>query len=147
MKKFDPVDEYCREWVRWCETRNMYVAPGSTNILARLQPSKVGQAPNGRNSADMMFFDIAVKVLASMPRHAIAFPAFADYYMGHKQIIIRRDPIKRTAANLGIGQRTYYDHVKRFAAAAYRMSFDIKTAHLALSAMAEIAGAREQYQD
>lgn len=127
MKKRDPVAEYCYEWVRWCETRRFYIRSSSSGILARLQPSKVGREPNARNHPDMQYFNMAIHTLADMGKWAAKFKAFDAYYRGDGEVV------KRIADQLGIGRRTYYDHVKSFADAAYKMADSIKTAHEAMS--------------
>lgn len=123
MKKRDPIAEYCQEWVRWCDTRAFYVRPATNGVLGRLQPSKVGTEPNARNSPDMPYFNMAVYTLADMAKWKAKFAAFYAHYLGTPEVA------KRAADQLGIGRRTYYDHIKSFSAAAYRLSGSIKKAH------------------
>lgn len=122
-KNYDELHELCIDWVRWCETRRFYMKPPSQGILARLQPSKAGKEPNARNHADMQYFNMAIHTLADMPDHKQTWAAFKLHYLGPKQVV------KRTAAELGIGRQTYYDHIKRFAKAALSMSHSLKRAH------------------
>lgn len=126
-KKYDEVHELCIDWVRWCQTRRFYLKPATQGILARLQPSKVGQEPNARNHPDMQYFNMAIHTLADMPCHKTIWAAFQQYYLGPNQVA------KRTAAELGIGRQTYYDHVKRFSKAAHSMSLSLKRAHEEMS--------------
>lgn len=126
-REYDHVAEYCIEWVRWCETRKFYIRPVAKNILARMQPSKTKLPPNARNHADMTYFNMAIHTMADMPKHKAEWEAFKKYYLGDAEVA------KRAAADLGIGRRTYYDHVKRFAHAAYAMSHSIKRVHEAMS--------------
>lgn len=120
MKKRDPIAEYCQEWVRWCDTRRLYIRPPTKSLLARLQPSKTGVEPNARNHADMQYFNMAVHTLSEMKKWQREWPAFYVHYMGPGQVV------KVTAADLGIGVRTYYDHITRFSRAAYTMAQSIK---------------------
>lgn len=120
MKKRDPIAEYCQDWVRWCETRRFYAQPPAKSALAKLQPSKSGTEPNARNHADMQYFNMAVHTLADMPKWKKSGRAFLAYYVGPAQVA------KRTADELGMGKRTYYDHVTRFSAAAFSLAASIK---------------------
>lgn len=129
MKNRDPIAEYCQEWVRWSQTRTFYIRPPAKSLLARMQPSKSsGVEPNARNHPDMQFFNMAIHTLADMPRWRTEWASFKAHYCGAGQVV------KRTAADLGIGVRTYYDHVKRFSKASYSMAESIKRVHEQLHA-------------
>jgi hypothetical protein len=120
MKKYDPIAEYCKEWVRWLQTRRFYGPRPARSTLARLQPSKsAGQEPNARNHPGMQYFNMAIHTLADMPEWKREWPAFQAHYLGAGL------PAKTAADNLGIGRRTYYDHIKRFSDAAYSMAHSI----------------------
>jgi hypothetical protein len=123
MKKRDPVAEYCHEWVRWCQTRGMYMKKAGGSLLGRMQASKTGTEPNARNHPDMTYFNMAVHALADMPKWTVKARAFMAYYVGDGEVV------KRTADQLGIGRRTYYDHVKSFADQAHRLAASIKKSH------------------
>lgn len=122
-KAMDAVEELCWEWVRWCVTRKFYMRPPGQSILARLQPSKSGKEPNGRNDADLQYFNMAVHTLGDMPKHQDAFAAFMVYYMGEGEVV------KRAADKLGVSRSTFYERVKKFAVAAQSMSVSIKRVH------------------
>lgn len=128
------LHEYCTEWVSWCFTRRFYLKPGAQNILARMQPSRSGIAPNGRNNPDMQFFNMAIHALADMREHAEGLACFNLYYCDQAA------NIKREADRLGIARSTYYRRITSFARKAYDMSASIKRVHemeRALSAESE----------
>jgi hypothetical protein len=125
MKSRQPhaMDELCWEWVRWCVTRKFYIRPPGKSILARLQPSKSGKEPNGRNHPDLQFFNMAVHALGDMPKHKAGFAVFHAHYMGEG------DVVKRAADKLGISRPTYYARLAQFAKDAYSMSQSLKRIH------------------
>lgn len=129
-REYDHIAEYCVDWVRWCETRKFYIRPPAKNILARMQPAKTGREPNARNHPDMQYFNMAIHTLADMPKYKAEWEAFKSYYFGADQVA------KRAASDLGIGLRTYYDHVKRFSHAAYAMAGSLKKMHEAMTTSA-----------
>jgi len=116
------LDAYCEEWVNWCYTRKFYVPPGAVNILARMQPSKTGEPPNARNSADMQYFNMAVHAMADMTEHQDAFACFRLMY------IEQCGNVKRLAEQRGISRQTYYARAKAFSRKALSMSKSLKTA-------------------
>ena len=126
------LDSYCDEWVRWCYTRRFYLQPGAQNILARMQPSKVGRPPDARNQPDMQFFHAAIHALADMPEHQDAFACFRLCYC--EQV----EDIKREADKLGIVRSTYYRRVIAFARKAYSTSISFKAAYASMQDQAQI---------
>lgn len=120
MKQRDLIDEWCLEWVRWCDTRKFYIRPASKNMLARMQPSKSGEEPNARNHPDMAYFNMAIQTLADMPLWRQKFEAFYTFYCGDAR------PAKTIAFDMKIGRRTYYDRVASFGKEAFSMSQTIK---------------------
>lgn len=126
MKKRDPIAEYVLDWVRWCQTRSFYAPAPTKSLLARMQPAKTGSEPNARNHPDMQYFNMAVHTLADMKQWRREWPTFKAHFLGAGQVV------KVTASQLGIGTRTYYDHITRFSRAAYVMAEHIKKAHEAL---------------
>lgn len=117
------MDELCWDWVRWCVTRKFYMRPPGQSILARLQPSKSGKEPNGRNHPDMQYFNMAVHTLGDMPQHKERYAAFMVHYMGEGEVV------KRAADRLGISRSTFYERVGRFAKDAYSLSLSLKRVH------------------
>ncbi|MFJ3048551.1 hypothetical protein ACIPEN_22175 [Herbaspirillum chlorophenolicum] len=103
------LDAYCEEWLYWCYTRKYYLQPGAQNILARMQPSKVKEPPNARNSAEMQFFNAAVHAMADMTEHAETFACFRLMY------IEQTANVKKIAFDLGFTRKTYYNRARSFA--------------------------------
>ncbi len=116
------LDAYCEDWVNWCYTRKFYLQPGAQNILARMQPSKSGQPPNARNSAEMSFFNMAVHAMADMSEHKAEFACFRLHYIEHCA------NVKSQAAKLGISRGTYCNKTKAFARRALSMAKSLKRA-------------------
>lgn len=121
------LDAYCQEWVWWCYTRRFYLQPGAQNILARMQPAKVKEPPNARNSAEMQFFNAAVHAMADMKEHAETFACFRLMY------IEQTGNLKRVAEQKGISRPTYYNRARAFARRAVSLSrsFQSATARMA----------------
>ncbi|GGX98940.1 hypothetical protein GJV26_15985 [Massilia dura] len=63
-----------------------------------MQPSKVREAPDARNNANMQFFNMAVHTLADMKEHQDAMVCFNLHY------VEQADNIKRRADELGISR-------------------------------------------
>jgi len=103
-------------WVAWRETRHLYVKPGVGNVLARLQPSRMGTEPDAALDPQMPCSEMAVAAMREMPEHEAAAVCFWLFYVAR----VRR--IKVVAGRLGIGRRTFYDRVHRAAGAAYALS-------------------------
>jgi hypothetical protein len=116
------LHQYCVDWSWWCFTRKYYIAPGSQNILARMQPSKVRPSPDAKNNADMQYFNMAVHALADMLEHKEALICFSLYYVEHAT------NVKRAAEEIGISRPTYYNRAKAFARKAYILSISLKAA-------------------
>lgn len=103
------LDAYCQEWVWWCYTRRFYMPRGAQNILARMQPAKVKEPPNARNSPDMQYFNMAVHAMAEMSEHAEGFACFRLMY------IEQTSNIKKIAFDKGFDRKTYYNRARVFA--------------------------------
>jgi hypothetical protein len=73
--------------------------------------------------ADLAFFNMAVHGLAEEDPEGAN--CFSLYYFHEFR------PVKAMAAALGIGTRTVYDRIHRFAGRAQRVSGSIKRVHLA----------------
>ena len=129
------IDAYCLDWQFWCKTRGYYLQPGPKNILARMQPSKVGKPPNGRNNPDMQYFNMAVHALGDMAEHQASVACFNLYYPLEGE---KADNIKRIADQMGIHRATYYRRVLAFARKAYSMSLSIKRFQLSDKGITEL---------
>lgn len=134
-EKYD--DEFiagtCVAWVKWTKTRRFYVnsfAGGS--LLGRLAQPASGpdRDMDGRNYPDMQYFNMAIHTCSDMEKYKDEWAAFKDYYLVEKRTVA-----KRAASDLGVSRRTYYNHIKKFARAAYSMSLSLKKAHEAMSSM------------
>lgn len=133
MKTKDPIAQYCWDWVRWCETRHLYIPSRGQGALAAMQtPAASGREPNARNDPDMQYFNMSVHTLRDMPKYLREWRAFEYFYLKPEQVV------KRTADELGVGLRTYYDLVRRFGQRAYKLMPSIKKAHEAM----QLANAR-----
>ena len=119
------LHDYCLRWTAWRESRRLYVKPVTGNVLARLQPSRVGTAPDAALDPEMPCFEMAVAAMREMPEHAQDMTCFWLFYVQR----VRR--IKVVASRLGIGRRTFYDRVSRAARAAHDMSVGISRAQRA----------------
>lgn len=117
------LHSYCQEWAAWCVTRRFYLKPGAQNVLARMQPSRSGREPNGKNNPDMQYFNMAVHALADMPEYAEGLACFNLFY------VEQAPNVKREADKLGIARSTYYRRIVSFARKAYSMSISIKRVH------------------
>lgn len=112
---------YCEAWREWCRTRKYCLAPGARNILARMQPAKVGQAPDAALSPDMQYFNMAVHALADIDEAEAS--CFVEYYF------YRTKNIKVIAAKMGISRNAFYERRDRFTRKAYSMSLSLKRVH------------------
>ena len=121
------IDAYCLDWQAWCKSRGFYIRPGAKNILARNMPSKVGQPPNARNSAQMQFFNMALHMLGDMEENAGAVECFNFYYPidGTE----RAENIKQIADKMGIHRVTYYKRVLAFSRKAFHMAHTLRAVH------------------
>lgn len=124
MKSRDPISQYCWDWVRWCETRHFYIRSSSGSTLGALQKGTGGgREPNARNDPDMQYFNMAVHTLRDQSQYADEWLAFEYFYLKQAQLV------KTTAHELGVGVRTYYDMVNRFARRAWKLAPSLKKAH------------------
>jgi hypothetical protein len=125
------LHQYCQDWSWWCYTRKYYIAPGALNILARMQPRKIGNPPDARINPDMQFFNMAIHFLADMQEHKEALVCFNLFYVEHAA------NIKREAGRLGISRPTYYNRAKAFARKAYSLSVSLKKVHESMAGQAQ----------
>ncbi|MFJ3048581.1 hypothetical protein ACIPEN_22330 [Herbaspirillum chlorophenolicum] len=116
------LDAYCEEWLYWCYTRKYYLQPGAQNILARMQPSKVKEPPNARNSAEMQYFNMAIWAMADMKEHASGWACFRVCYGNHDALL------KQKIAELKISRGTYYNRTRAFARQALSLARSLRTA-------------------
>lgn len=124
---------HCHHWAHWSFTRKYFAPPVPQNILAQMQPrTRPPREPDGPMDPDMAFFNMAVHGLADEdPESAMCFALY--YFHGIR-------PVKLMADKLGIGTRTFYDRMHRFAGRAQKLAGSIKRVHLeqTATAMAEV---------
>lgn len=116
------LNALCLHYGEWCRTRRLLAPPVPSNVLARLQHRRsVGEVPDGPMDANMAYFNMAVHALADEdPESGVCFTLYHVY--GFR-------PVKAIAATLGIGTRTFYDRVGRYARRVARLSVHIRKAH------------------
>jgi hypothetical protein len=104
---------YSLQYGYWCHTRKYFAPPVPQNILAQFLPwDRVPTEPDGPMDADMPFFNMAIHSLADeQPEEAMCFTLY--YFHRYR-------PVKKIAATLGIGTRTFYDRMHRFSHRAHR---------------------------
>ncbi|MCT9125397.1 hypothetical protein [Cupriavidus gilardii] len=111
------------QWAYWCHTRKYFAPPVPQNILAQMQPrTRAPKEPDGPLDPDLAFLNMAVHGLADEePAEAICFSLY--YFHGIR-------PVKTIAGAMGIGTRTFYDRLHRFARRAHKLAATIKRVHL-----------------
>lgn len=114
---------HCHHWAYWSFTRKYFAPPVPQNILAQMQPrTRPPREPDGPLDPDMCFLNMAIHGLADEdPESAICFSLY--YFHGVT-------PVKAIWTTLGIGERTFYDRLHRFARRAVKLSATIKRVHL-----------------
>ncbi|NYH21400.1 hypothetical protein [Paraburkholderia bryophila] len=111
-KQEDPNQElhmFCLQWAEWHRSRRLFAPPIPPTILARLQPSRVGEPPNAILSADLSYFNLS---LLSQPE-STGKTAMYHFY------IHRLRPIKLVAAEMGITTQGFYKAMRKARGEAY----------------------------
>jgi len=123
------LDAYCEEWVWWCYTRRFYLQPGAQNILARMQPAKVKEPPNARNSAEMQYFNMAIHAMFEMDEHKELAECFALLYFK------KDDRVKVLLKEQEISRKTYYNRARSFVRKAMSLgrSFQVASEKMRVS--------------
>ena len=111
---------YCEEWRRWMNTRRYYVMPPPANILVRMMPHKVREAPDALLSADLQLFNLSVRTLVDQGDPDAE--CFFIYYVD------RAKNIKAVAHKMRIGRATFYEKRDRFARKAYTLAMSFQRA-------------------
>lgn len=125
------LHSYCVRWTGWRASRRLYVKPSAGNVLARLQPSRLGEVPDAALDPRMQFFEMAVATMREMPEHDEVMACFWLFY------VERTRCIKQVAARLGIGRRTFYDRVRRAARMVFELAVAIEKAQQAMPVVPE----------
>jgi len=104
------MDQFCNAWALWHRSRKLWVPPIPQNILARMRPQRVREAPDAILSADLSYFNLAV---LGQPE-SNAKLAFYLYYLHEVR------PIKTAAAAMEISPQAFYKAFKKFRGEAYK---------------------------
>lgn len=104
------LHEFSERWAFWHIQCRRWAPPIPANILARMQPSKIREAPDVELSADLSYFNLAV--LAQ--EECTGKRAFYIFYL------LPGANIKVAADYLGVSRNTFYRSLKLFRARAYR---------------------------
>ncbi|TDR04350.1 hypothetical protein [Paraburkholderia silvatlantica] len=60
------LDGLCLRWAHWHRTRRMFAPPIPKNILSRMQPRRVREAPDVELSAELSLFNTASNALRAL---------------------------------------------------------------------------------
>lgn len=101
---------FSSRWAQWHQQCRRWAPPVPANILARMQPSKVREAPETELSADLSYFNLAVLAQEECQAKDI----FYLYY------IHRVKNIKAVAAEMKISPSYFYRQLREFRAKSYR---------------------------
>lgn len=104
------LDEWCSRWAAWHRSRRLFAPPIPQNILARMRPQPVREAPDAILSADMSYFNLA---LLSLPESQ-GKEAFYLYYLHGAR------PVKMVAHEMKIDRSTFYKIMWDVRGRAYR---------------------------
>lgn len=122
------IDAYIDRWVFWCGTRRLLAPTVKSNILARLQPSKVrSREPDAFMEASMPFFNMAVHALCEQPGNEKTAAAFLGIYW-------YRANIKGLARDQQCARGTVYNRARSFARRAMSMRETIRQVHESMTA-------------
>lgn len=104
------LNEFCLRWAAWHRSRRLFAPPIPQNILARMRPQPVREAPDAILSADLSYFNLA---LLSQPE-GTGKMAFYLFYLHQVR------PIKLAASEMGITTQGFYKAVRKVRAETYR---------------------------
>lgn len=107
------------QWKVWCDSKKFFVEPEHKNILARLMPAPLEPEGDGELSADLAYFNMAVRALVDMGDKD-AEPFLYYYWRRCKNV-------KVVAYKLGIARRTFYNARNRFALKAMRLARNFRS--------------------
>jgi hypothetical protein len=114
------LDALCLRWAAWSRTRRLFGAPRvPKNILARMQPGPLREAPDAPTSAKLSAFNMAV---AAQP-DSDAKLSFLVYYLHPAR------SVKEAAYALGITRDAFYKRVRHFRRRAYRAMLALEAAN------------------
>jgi len=94
---------FATSWASWHRSRRLFAPPIPQNILARMRPQPVREAPDAILSADLSYFNLA---LLAQPEGS---GKDAMYYFYLHQI----RPVKLAADEMGITTQAFYKALKK----------------------------------
>ena len=103
------LDNFCQSWAAWHRSRRLFAPPVPQNILARMRPQPVREAPDAIMSADLSYFNLA---LLGQPEGQGKM-AFYCHYLHQVR------PIKLVAAEMGMTRTGFYKAMWAFRKDAY----------------------------
>lgn len=103
------LDTFCQDWAAWHRSRRLFAPPIPLNILARMRPQPVREAPDAILSADLSYFNLA---LLGQPESQ-GKQAFYYHYLHQLR------PIKWVAAEMGMTRTGFYKAMWAFRKEAY----------------------------
>jgi hypothetical protein len=92
------LDEFCSMWAQWHRSRRLFAPPIPQNILARMRPQPVREAPDAILSADLSYFNLA---LLSQPEGKGKMAFYLYYLHGVR-------PVKLIASEMGFTTQAFY---------------------------------------
>jgi hypothetical protein len=104
------LHEFCLRWSGWHRSRRLFAPPIPQNILARMRPQPVREAPDAILSADLSYFNLA---LLSQPE-GTGKTAFYLFYLHQVR------PIKIAAEELKISTQAFYKAIRKTREQTYR---------------------------
>lgn len=105
----DRINELVAKWSSWHRSRRLFAPALPKSILARMQPSPMGEVPDADLSACASYFNLA---LLAMPEGK---PKQAFYLM----YLHRVRPAKLIMEALDMEKSQFYDMVKKFRRETY----------------------------
>lgn len=104
------LDDWACRWAAWHRSRRLFAPPVPQNILARMRPQPVREAPDAILSADLSYFNLA---LLSQPEGKGKM-AFYLYYLHDVR------PVKLIASELGFTTQAFYKALGKMRTDTYR---------------------------
>jgi hypothetical protein len=97
------LDEFCSMWAQWHRSRRLFAPPIPQNILARMRPQPVREAPDAILSADLSYFNLA---LLSQPEGKGKMAFYLYYLHGVR-------PVKLIASEMGFTTQAFYKALRK----------------------------------
>ena len=104
------LDLFATQWSAWHRSRRLFAPPVPQNILARMRPQPVREAPDAILSSDLSIFNLAV---LAQPESQAKFIFYLFYLYEARNI-------KAIAAEMGFSTSYFYRLLREFREKAYR---------------------------